>query len=144
MEVSGPEWQWNPPIAKTCLPSLAEVGQSSDLKPATSTLVLRLNKRLHLSVTIKSSCARITEIPSSTWDKTKDKGNLLLEPLCERVKTSDSLSNLPNRPFFSNPPQSWQGAMYQPAGTPETPSEPPNKNIYPQNKPVFLGHFLRE
>ena len=51
---------------------------------------------------------------------------------------------MPNEPlFFLNPPHSWQGAMYWPAGTPGTPSEPPNNNIYPQNKPIFLGRFLR-
>ena len=54
---------------------------------------------LYLSVTIKSSHVRIMEIPSpGTRQKTRE--THFLELLCERVKTSDSLSKLPNGPFF--------------------------------------------
>ena len=41
--------------------------------------------------------------------------------------TSNCLSKLPNEPFFPNPPQMWQGAMYWPSGTLGTPITVPKQ-----------------
>ena len=59
-------------------------------------------------------------------------------PLSKSVRTSNTLSKLPNEAFFClNPPHPWPGATYRPSGTLGTPIRAPKQQYLPLKRARF-------